>query len=65
MGSIFFLCALVAMVLTAVSLGMGLVTMIKDKESRDQHANKFMRYRVFLQAAAIIFLFLAFATSGS
>lgn len=64
MGSIFFVCALVAMILTAVSLGVGLTTMLKDKDTRDQFSNKLMRWRILLQAAAIVFLFLAFATSG-
>lgn len=63
MTSIFLICAGIAMVLTLVVMGIGVLSMAKDEEFRKKYSNRLMQARVAFQAAAIVFLFLAFAAN--
>jgi hypothetical protein len=54
---------LVAMVLTLISLAAGIIIMGKGGEKNVRYGNKFMRARVILQGAALLFFALAVLTS--
>ncbi len=50
----------VAMAGVVVSLGLGLFSVAKGGEYSRMNSNKFMRWRVWTQAAAVLFLTLGF-----
>lgn len=64
MREIFFICMLVAMVLTAIALVVGIIIMGKGGEANIKYGNKFMRARVILQGVAIGFFALTILTSA-
>lgn len=53
MNTFFVVLIAIAMVATLGALLFGLVTMARGGEGSAQRSNKFMRYRVLLQAVAI------------
>ncbi len=53
MNTFFVILIAIAMVATLGALLFGVVTMARGGEGAGQRSNKFMRYRVILQAAAI------------
>lgn len=53
MNTFFVVLIAIAMVATLGALLLGVVTMARGGEGAAQRSNKFMRYRVILQAAAI------------
>lgn len=53
MNTFFVVLIAIAMVATLGALLFGVVTMARGGEGSAQRSNKFMRYRVILQAAAI------------
>ncbi len=65
MSLIFLICAVISMVVAALSLAVGLASIAKTPEFREKYANRLMRLRILSQGAAILFLFLAFSTQGA
>ncbi len=63
MNTIFFICMLVAMVLTAIALTVGIIVMGKGGEANIKYGNKFMRARVIFQGITIAFFALTILTS--
>lgn len=59
MSQAFSILMALAMLATLAVLGMGLFSMIKGGEFNKKHANALMRWRVGLQAAALILFALA------
>ena len=64
MNTIFFICMLVAMGLTLISLTAGIIIMGKGGETNIKYGNKFMRARVILQGITMAFFALAILTSA-
>ena len=64
MSIIFLILAGVFMLLTLISMGFGVASMVKDEAFRKKHAVNLMKLRVYFQASALICLVLAFAVSG-
>ena len=59
MSGTFFTLMILMMVAVLASLAMGVFGMAKGGEFNKKYGNKLMRARVFLQAGALIFFFLA------
>ncbi len=55
----------VAMTGVVVSLGLGLFSVVKGGEYSLKNSNKFMRWRVWTQAAAVLFLTIGFIYKAS
>lgn len=62
MSSFFFILAAACAVAVLVSLVAGLGVMSRGKEGTGALSNKFMRARVILQGAAVVFFVLALIT---
>ncbi len=65
MSNLFFALMLIAMLLTLVSLGVGMGGMAKGGAFNKKYGNKLMQARIYMQGAAIVFFLLAVATSKS
>lgn len=65
MSNFFFVLMMIAMLLTAASLFMGIFVMTKGGEANAKYGNKLMRARVILQGVALALFALAFMTAGS
>lgn len=65
MSQAFSILMALAMLATLAVLGMGLFSMIKGGEFNKKHANTLMRWRVGLQAAALILFALALLSHKS
>ncbi len=65
MSNFFFVLMLIAMLLTAASLAMGIFVMSKGGETNAKYGNKLMSARVVLQGIALALFALAFMTAGS
>ena len=63
MTDFFFVLVLIAMVLTVLALGTGIVLMAKGGELNQKYGNKLMQARVWMQGIAIGLLVLAFLSS--
>lgn len=63
MNTVFFILMLVAMGLTVLALGAGIIIMGKGGETNIKYGNKFMRARVIMQGLAILFFALTILTS--
>lgn len=59
MENFFFIAMLTAMGLTLLSLGAGLLAMVKGGAFNKKYANTFMRARVMMQGVAIVLFALA------
>jgi len=59
MSKIFFVLMIIAMLLVLVSLGVGMVAMIKGGDFNKKYGNKLMRMRVTLQGLALALFVLA------
>ena len=59
MNTAFLIAIIIAVLLTVVSLGIGVFSMVKGPEFRKKYANRLMRARVIFQGLAIGLLFLA------
>lgn len=47
---------ILTMIATAVTLGFGIFSFLKQKKGTAAYSNKMMRYRVFFQALTLIFV---------
>lgn len=65
MSNFFFVLMIIAMLLTAASLVIGIGVMAKGGETNNKYGNKLMRARVVLQGIALALFALAFITAGS
>lgn len=63
MGHVFYILMIAAMAAVLASLFIGLYYMTRQGEENRKMSNKMMRVRVGLQALALVFFVLAFATS--
>ncbi len=59
MNSVFLILLGVAMLAVLASLGVGLFAMARGKEGDTQLSQKMMRWRVWIQALALVFFVLA------
>lgn len=64
MSGIFLALAIAAAVATLAILVTGLIGMARGGEFNKRYGNKLMRWRVGMQAVAIVFLAIAFMTRG-
>ncbi len=60
MSSFLIVCMIIAMFSAFGALALGLISMVKGGEFDKKYSNKLMQARVILQAAALLFLALAF-----
>jgi hypothetical protein len=63
MSGFFFIATIVAMLLTLVVLGAGIVSMTKGGEFNAKYGNKLMRARVYMQGIALALFALAILSS--
>lgn len=63
MSYTFFILMIIAMVLTLLSLGIGLAGMVKGGEFNKKYGNKLMQARVVMQGVALALFALAYFTS--
>lgn len=63
MSNTFFILMIITMMAVLVSLAIGVFGMAKGGDFNKKHANKLMRARVYLQAGALLFFFMAIALS--
>ncbi|MEM7444622.1 MAG: twin transmembrane helix small protein [Pseudomonadota bacterium] len=62
MNTLFFALAIAAAIATVAILVVGLVGMAQGGDFNKRYGNRLMRWRVGMQAVAIVFLALAFLT---
>lgn len=63
MSITFSILAVVAMLAVLGVLGLGMVSMVRGGEFNKKHGNKLMRWRVGLQAAALVLVAIAILAS--
>ena len=64
MNGFFFGAMIVAMVAVAITLGVGLFSMVKGGEFNEKYGNKLMKLRVILQGVALACMVLAIMSKG-
>lgn len=64
MTNLFIIMMIVAMFAAFGSLAVGILSMVKGGDFNKKHGNKLMQARVGLQGCALLFLMLAWMTSG-
>jgi hypothetical protein len=64
MGTFFFFAMIGAIGAVLLSLVLGLVTMVRSGEAGAKRSNKLMRWRIGLQALALLLFALAMMLSG-
>lgn len=65
MTNFFFILMAIAMVLVLLSLGVGMIAMVKGGDFNKKYGNKMMRWRVTLQGLALTFFVLAVWSQNS
>jgi hypothetical protein len=64
MTILLWVCLAVSMIAVLLSLGFGLHYMAQKTEEGNKKSQLMMRYRIYSQGAALLFLFIIIMTSG-